>query len=228
MNDRVSFHHSERTIKLPLKSGSEASLSELVAEVTPKTCNLNPLLFNGHLQTIWTVLKEGDTKIWYKRKIFAAEDPRFEGTFAVDFVVEPNEIEPDPAYPPRTSPLSPAEDEELQGVDGRPMLVSLHGLTGGSHEEYLKQIMKRLRSETKGERWEMCVINARGCGMSKIESGVLFNGRATWDFRQLVRWLKERFPNRPLFAIGYSLGANILVNVCRSCNLFVSESLALC
>lgn len=31
--------------------------------------------------------------------------------------------------------------------------------------------------------------------------------------RQVIRWLRKTFPNRPLFAIGYSLGANILVNV---------------
>jgi len=46
-----------------------------------------------------------------------------------------------------------------------------------------------------------------------ITTGVLYNARATWDIRQVVKWLGEKFPNRPLFGLGFSLGANILVNV---------------
>lgn len=61
--------------------------------------------------------------------------------------------------------------------------------------------------------WEACVVNSRGCARSKITTGVLYNARATWDVRQVVNWLRKSFPNRPLFGIGYSLGANILVNV---------------
>jgi predicted alpha/beta-fold hydrolase len=30
---------------------------------------------------------------------------------------------------------------------------------------------------------------------------------------QVVKWLKKTFPNRPLFGLGFSLGANILTNV---------------
>jgi predicted alpha/beta-fold hydrolase len=48
--------------------------------------------------------------------------------------------------------------------------------------------------------------------MSKITSSVLYNARATWDCRQTVSWLRKKFPNRPLFGIGFSLGANILTN----------------
>lgn len=57
------------------------------------------------------------------------------------------------------------------------------------------------------------MVNSRGCAKSKITTGVLYNARATWDVRQVVHWLRKTFPNRPLFGIGFSLGANILVNV---------------
>jgi uncharacterized protein len=30
---------------------------------------------------------------------------------------------------------------------------------------------------------------------------------------QTVKWIRATFPNRPIFAIGFSLGANILTNV---------------
>jgi len=60
--------------------------------------------------------------------------------------------------------------------------------------------------------WEACVVNARGCAMTKITSSVLFNARATWDVRQTVNWLRKTFPNRALFGMGFSLGANIITN----------------
>jgi predicted alpha/beta-fold hydrolase len=40
----------------------------------------------------------------------------------------------------------------------------------------------------------------------------MFNARATWDVRQTIRMLRELYPNRPLYAVGFSLGANILTN----------------
>lgn len=91
------------------------------------------------------------------------------------------------------------------------MLVVLHGLCGGSHEEYLRHVLAALTADGS---WEACVLNARGCSQTKITTGVLYHAVATWDLRQTVEWLRETFPNRPLFGIGFSLGANILATVC--------------
>lgn len=111
--------------------------------------------------------------------------------------------------PPRTSFYTEEEFEALPSNDKKPMLVVLHGLSGGSHEPYLRHIIAALYNQG----WEACVVNFRGCAKSKVTSSILYNARATWDMRQTVRWLKETFPSRPLFGIGFSLGANILVNV---------------
>ena len=68
---------------------------------------------------------------------------------------------------------------------------------------------------TSIETYVICsVVNARGCAMSRITSGVLFNARATWDIKQFAQFAREKWPRRKLFACGFSLGANILVNVC--------------
>ena len=170
---------------------------------------------------MYTVVKSVDIPIYYKRKIFSADDPLYTGIFAVDFVVPPyhskesidnseeqlflNEGEP----LPRTTYYTKEEADTLGSNDAKPMLITLHGLSGGSHEIYLREVLEPMVKRG----WEACVVNARGCAGSQITSGVLFNARATWDVRQVVRWCREKFPNRPLFAIGYSLGANILVNV---------------
>lgn len=207
---KTTFTHSPKPLHLQKKDGSLTDLLQICQEATPP-CRLNPLLFNGHLQTMWTVRKNDGPRIHYKRKIFEAEDPAYEGSFAVDFVVKPFS-ETDDSLPIRTTYFKHEEFESIGSLDNRPMLVALHGLSGGSYEVYLKHVLEPLVAE--GERqWEACVVNSRGCALHKITSSVLYNARATWDCRQTVSWLRKKFPNRPLYGIGFSLGANILTNV---------------
>lgn len=207
---RISFYSHISSLELPTKDNSAkpASLLDFCKSITP-ICRLNPLLFNGHLQTFWTAVKSYDIPIYYKRHVFTAEDPAFAGTFAVDFVVEAYEGTND-SLPPRTTYYEDAEFEDIGSLDSKPMLVTLHGLSGGSHEIYLRHVLRPIVHAG----WEACVVNSRGCAGSKITTGMLYNARATWDIRQVVKWLRQKFPNRPLFGLGFSLGANILVNVC--------------
>lgn len=50
---RMSFTNHAKPVTLVTKSGQSASLPDLIKDVTPP-CHLNPLLFNGHLQTAYT------------------------------------------------------------------------------------------------------------------------------------------------------------------------------
>lgn len=209
---KVEFHTSPEPLHLKTKDGQSTDLLRVVEEATPP-CRLNPLLFNGHLQTAMTVLKPEGPIVHFKRKIFDAEDAAYEGTFAVDFVVPKSQFETaDPALPPRTANFSKQEIETLDAGsdDTKPMLICLHGLSGGSYEIYLRHVLAPLIAEDGG--WEACVINSRGCAQHKITSPILYNARATWDTRQFVKWARKTWPNRPLFGIGFSLGANILTN----------------
>lgn len=210
---KVAFTHSASTLTIKKKDGSLTDLRTICQESTPP-CHLNPLLFNGHLQTMWTAaLKSDGPPLYYKRKIFEAEDPDFQGSFAVDFISEPFPEAIDDSLPVRTAYFSDEEFKTIGSLDSRPMLVALYGLSGSSHEVYLKHVLAPLVGAHGEGKWEACVVNSRGCAMHKITSSVLFNARATWDYRQTIKWLRNKFPNRPLFGIGFSLGANILVNV---------------
>ena len=157
---------------------------------------------------MWTAAKATDIPVYYKRHVFDAELPEYHGTFAVDFVVSPTD-DADSSLPPRTSYYQQKEFDTLGSSDDTPMLIVLHGLSGGSYEIYLRAVLKPLIDAG----WQACVVNSRGCANSKITSSVLYNARATWDCRQIVKWTKERWPNRKLFGIGFSLGANIMTNV---------------
>ncbi|KIV98978.1 hypothetical protein, variant 1 [Verruconis gallopava] len=217
----MTFHSAKVPVRLPLKRGGDdspevdsKSLSDLCKDATP-ACWLNPLLFNGHLQTLWTAINSSDVPITYQRKVFSSDSTRYPGTFAVDFVV-PTLIparKADASLPPRTTYFEDTAFDSLASDDDKPMLIVLHGLAGGSNEIYLRSVLKLLCLDPPvDERWEACVVNARGCAMSKITSGLLYNARATWDIRQFVQWARQMWPRRRIFACGFSLGANILVN----------------
>ncbi|KAG2418762.1 hypothetical protein HFD88_001863 [Aspergillus terreus] len=225
---RVSFYNAKdnslRLTKKIGKSGSkeQTTLADLCRTATPTKCQLNPFLFNGHLQTAWTTMKFDNVPVYYKRRVLQANTPMLTGHFAVDFVTEPYEVpqdgprtDPERKYtqpsglPERTAFFTEEEFAALPSDDTKPMLVVLHGLSGGSHELYLRHVLHPLIADGT---WEACVVNSRGCAQTNISSGVLYNARATWDVRQAVQWLRQMFPNRPLFGIGFSLGANILAN----------------
>lgn len=210
---KIRFTHHTTPLPLRSKDGSSTDLLKLVEKSTPP-CQLNPLLFNGHLQTCWTAVGKDAPSIYYRRQIFNSNHANYTGTFAVDFSV-PAHPDHDEKLPPRTAYFKAGEFEGLASEDNRPMLIVLHGLSGGSYEVYLRHAIAPLVLNDGG--WECCVVNGRGCANSEVTSGVLFNARATWDVRQVVRWARKTFPNRPLFGLGFSLGANILTNVSETC-----------
>ncbi len=208
----TKFYGSVESPILPTRNPKikSVSLLSLIKETTPP-CHLNPLLFNGHLQTFWTAVKAVDIPIYYKRHVFEHQDPAYAGSFAVDFVTKPYHGN-DSDLPPRTTFYTESEFEKFTSDDHTPVIVTLHGLAGGSNEIYLRAVLNPLVDAG----WEACVVNSRGCANSKITTGVLYNARATWDLRQTVQWLRKRFPNRPLFGLGFSLGANMMTTVSRA------------
>ncbi|KNZ51442.1 hypothetical protein VP01_3953g3 [Puccinia sorghi] len=92
--------------------------------------------------------------------------------------------------------------------DPTPVLVVLHGLTGGSHESYVRSVLSPL---TKDYGWRAVTTNFRGCAGSELTSQKLYNAGATEDIRLIVQYLTTILsPLTPLHAIGFSLGANVL------------------
>ena len=251
----TTWTHSDESISLPLKhqaNGSsksspanDRSLANLCKASTPP-CVLSPLLPGGHLQTIYAaVYKKPIAQLHYKRRIFTSDSKQYPGCFAVDFVSRTPASDNVETVNPRTTLFDEADWERYQKtgcvdtaaeqdeVDQRPIIVALHGISGGSHELYLRQVLDPLVSgkptTSGGESfpaWDALVVNARGCANAPVTSSKLFNARATWDVRQFIDWLHERFPNRRLFGVGFSLGANILINVCSISHQFISSALS--
>lgn len=241
----ITYTHASEPLTLPTKTGPSRALPELIKDNVP-ACNLNPFLPTGHLQTFWTAMKFDGPPVHYKRRTFAAAQDSFPGHFAVDFVTSappPASLETkdaegnladdqglheDPTgvghhyLPPRTTYFTEREFAELGSDDDKPLLICLHGLSGGSYETYLRHVVAPLVAESEvgkkaggmsGGEWEALVVNSRGCAGSKITNSMMFNARATWDVRQVINWARERWPRRRMFGVGFSLGANILTTV---------------
>jgi predicted alpha/beta-fold hydrolase len=211
----TSYTHHPQSLPLKSKSGSSTTISAIAQDSIPP-CRLNPFLFNGDLQTMYTARKDPGPPIHYKRKIFQSNHTVYPGQFAVDFVVSREEggkalshgPEEKDELPPRTTSFTQEDWTAISSDDTQPMLIALHGLSGGSHEVYLRETLAPLTA--KG--WTACVVNGRGCALSRITTPQLFNSRSTWDLRQTILTLRSLFPNRPLYGVGFSLGANILTN----------------
>lgn len=202
----ASDHSGTRTI----------SLRGLVEQITIPL-RLNPLLFNGHAQTMAVAagFVGPDCQIHFKRKNWISDNKIYPGEFAVDFVV-PSPPEPfirKKELPPRTGYFGQEEWITFVKKDtDRPLVIVLHGFLGGSHEKYIRHSLDLLTSGGKDANFSVAVINSRGCSYSKLTSPIMYHPQATWDIRQLVAWARDQWPHRRLFAIAFSIGANVLCN----------------
>lgn len=87
-------------------------------------------LNNGHLATMYSsVAALNYHHLQYSRHLLRVPDG---GTISLDF----------------TPPITPE-----QPIDDRPILVVLHGLTGGSHENYVRDILNRATGAESAMGW---------------------------------------------------------------------------
>lgn len=177
---KTDFTSAVQPRRMTLNNGEDTDLLQVVKKVTPP-CHLSPLLFNGHLQTLWTAIDTTGPAVYYKRRIFESNRTEFTGSFAVDFVV-PKFEQIEEELPERTVYLTDGEFDNLRSVDSTPMAVVLHGLTGGSHESYLRHTISPLIGDGG---WAACVVNSRGCARSQLTSNICYNACSTWDIRQV-------------------------------------------
>jgi predicted alpha/beta-fold hydrolase len=88
-----------------------------------------------------------------------------------------------------------------------PLAILLHGLTGGFESKYLRGTAQRLIARG----WRTVVLQLRGSGPDTNRLPRCYNHGDTADFLMLCRLLRQREPGTPLYAVGWSMGANILI-----------------
>ena len=88
-----------------------------------------------------------------------------------------------------------------------PLVLLLHGLEGHTKRGYMVQTYLALAN--RGLR--AVGLNFRGCSGEVNRAPRFYHSGETEDIGFVIGLLRERFPARPLMAIGFSLGGNVLL-----------------
>ena len=88
-----------------------------------------------------------------------------------------------------------------------PIVVIFHGLAGSLKSRYVQSLMYKL--DKLGIR--AVLMHFRGCSGEPNRSRGSYHSGHTQDIAFVIDTLAERYPNRPMGAIGFSLGGNALL-----------------
>ncbi|KAF3563284.1 hypothetical protein DY000_02015596 [Brassica cretica] len=151
-------------------------------------------LSSPHLQTAFLSLFGNSPPFCYKRNLFQATDG---GTIALDWLMHSDVVEG----------ISQVVNGSTPGNDRTPIAIVVPGLTSDSTAAYIKHLAFRLAKEG----WNVVVSNHRGLGGISLTSDCVYNAGWTEDLRKVIDHIHSQFPEAPLFAVGTSIGANVLV-----------------
>lgn len=90
--------------------------------------------------------------------------------------------------------------------DRTPLVVLFHGLGGSIDSFYASGMMKAIIAQG----WHCVLMHFRGCGKHTNRKARAYHSGETADATHFIQWLKAQNPKRPLSAIGFSLGGNML------------------
>ncbi|MGU5164302.1 YheT family hydrolase, partial [Pseudomonas aeruginosa] len=88
-----------------------------------------------------------------------------------------------------------------------PLVLALHGLTGSSSSHYILGLQRALLERG----WASVALNWRGCSGEPNRLPRGYHSGVSDDLAEVVAHLRARRPQAPLYAVGYSLGGNVLL-----------------
>ncbi|KAJ1424892.1 Alpha/Beta hydrolase fold [Sesbania bispinosa] len=150
---------------------------------------VTPWLSSPHLQTVFLNFFGRPPVFKYRRQLFNTPDG---GTIALDWL---------------TSSDVSGRAHDTDDVETTPIVIVIPGLTSDSSSAYLKH----LAYHTAKRGWKVVIGNHRGLGGVSITSDCFYNAGWTEDARTVVNYLHKENPMAPLFLVGTSIGANILI-----------------
>ena len=194
LTSTIQFYHCKETVPIQFKSPlsqqiNSITLHDLVKDSCPSLKSpmvSHPLLWSGHIQTLWASLYAdyfASSKLEFIREIVQTPDL---GAVGLDFTKLPSD--------------NPMERKT-------PYLFILHGLTGGSHETYIQDMI----IAAKEYGYESVVMHFRGCNNTPVQSAQLYSGSWTEDVQTCVDYILKKDPKITMVAVGFSLGSNVLV-----------------
>ena len=89
---------------------------------------------------------------------------------------------------------------------GKPIVLVLHGLEGSFDSFYAKRMMNCMHQQG----WVAVLMHFRGCGQKPNRKVQSYHSGQTADVTEFINELSTRFNSSPLYAVGFSLGGNVL------------------
>ena len=108
--------------------------------------------------------------------------------------------------------LAAHETTPLDWKSGQPIVVLVHGL-GGSHRSAMVQ---RLANAFNAHGMKVIRVDLRGAGAGVGLARRVYNAASAEDVRATSEFFCHQSPSSPLFLVGLSLGANIVLNLAGS------------
>jgi len=88
-----------------------------------------------------------------------------------------------------------------------PLVLVLHGLTGSSNSPYVAGLQRAMAQQG----WGSVALNWRGCSGEPNLLSRSYHSGASEDLASVIAHLRAKRPLAPLYAVGYSLGGNVLL-----------------
>ncbi|PIN20993.1 Alpha/beta hydrolase [Handroanthus impetiginosus] len=152
-----------------------------------------PWLCSPHLQTVFVHYFGNPPVVNYTRQLFTTSDG---GTIALDWVINAEDKQ-----------TAIQGNDAMQHNDRCPIIIIVPGLTSASDSAYVKHLAFKM-----AERGcNVAVSNHRGLGGVSVTSDRFYTAAWTDDIRSVIEHIHCQYPEAPLFAVGTSVGANILV-----------------
>ena len=149
--------------------------------------SLRPMLYSSKFRPAWWLRNPHAQTIWAAR------------------------IQPAPT-PKTTTERLITPDNDFLDLDWTtnsegPIVMIFHGLAGSAQSRYVKSLMQYLSKQ--GVR--AVLMHFRGCSGEPNRTPRSYHSGLTTDLKFLIDTVKERYPDVPLAAAGYSLGGNALL-----------------
>ncbi|KAI7736968.1 hypothetical protein M8C21_027244, partial [Ambrosia artemisiifolia] len=179
----TSNHFTDHHPSLEVLGGAHDSFCPAINTHLNRPYNHYPVLAtNHHIETIFAAFFRTIPDVKLKRECLRTQD---DGTVTLDWV----------------------SGDSRNLPENSPILLLLPGLTGGSDDSYVRHMLVRARN--KG--WRVVVFNSRGCADSPVTTPKMYSASFLGDLDEVVNHVVNRYPNANLYGVGWSMGANILV-----------------
>ena len=95
----------------------------------------------------------------------------------------------------------------VDGAETAPLVVLFHGLEGSSNGFYARDLMHAVQKRN----WNGVVAHFRGCSGEDNRLPRAYFAGDSEEIERILRHVKARHPDTPLYAVGVSLGGNALL-----------------